>query len=87
MNVGHINDEGVPLDTKVNAGLSTVCGLAARQRVPLAFQGFDYLIENKKGWTLPKLYSSICSISERAEVEGEKGSYEDHLSCLEDLQK
>jgi hypothetical protein len=48
MNVGHINDEGVPLDTKVNAGLSTVCGLAARQRVPLAFQGFDYLIENKK---------------------------------------
>jgi hypothetical protein len=48
MNVGHINDEGVPLDTKVNAGLSTVCGLAAQQRVPLAFQGFDYLIENKK---------------------------------------
>jgi hypothetical protein len=34
-----------------------------------------------------KLYPSIHSISERAEAEGKEGSYEDHLSCLEDLQE
>jgi hypothetical protein len=34
-----------------------------------------------------KLYSSICSISERAEAEGEEDSYKDHLSCLEGLQE
>jgi hypothetical protein len=34
-----------------------------------------------------KLYSSIHSISGRAEAEGEEGNYEDHLSCLEELQE
>jgi hypothetical protein len=29
MNVGQLNDEGVPLDTEVNMRLSRVCGLAA----------------------------------------------------------
>jgi hypothetical protein len=32
MNVGQVNDEGVPLDTVVN---TRVCGLAVRQRVSL----------------------------------------------------
>jgi hypothetical protein len=40
-----------------------------------------------KGRTLWKVYSSIRSIFRRAEIEGEEGSYEDHLSCLEDLQE
>jgi hypothetical protein len=33
MKVGHVNDEGVPLDMDVNTTLSKVCGLAARQRL------------------------------------------------------
>jgi hypothetical protein len=31
-----VNDEGLPLDTRVNTRLSRVCGLAAWQRVSLA---------------------------------------------------
>jgi hypothetical protein len=48
MNVGQVNDEGVPLDTTVNTRLSRVCGLAARQRVSLILQRFDDLAENEK---------------------------------------
>jgi hypothetical protein len=47
MNVGSVNDEGVPLDLKVNTRLSRVCGLAARQKVSLTLQGFDDLTENE----------------------------------------
>jgi hypothetical protein len=83
MNVGQVNDEGVPLDTAVNTRSSRVCGLALWQRVSLTLQGFDELTENEKG-ELFKNYSSIRSISGRAETEGEEGSYEDHLSCLEE---
>jgi hypothetical protein len=36
--------------------------------------------------SVQKHYSSICLISGRAEAEGEEGSYENHLSCLEELQ-
>jgi hypothetical protein len=35
MSVGEVNDEGLPLNTRVNTRLSRVCGLAARQRVSL----------------------------------------------------
>jgi Fe2+ transport system protein B len=35
MNIGQVNDEGVPLDMEVNTRLSRVCGLASRQRVSL----------------------------------------------------
>jgi hypothetical protein len=35
MNVGEVNDEGLPLDPRVNVRLSRVCGLVARQRVSL----------------------------------------------------
>jgi hypothetical protein len=35
MNVGQVNDEGVPLDKEVNTILSRVCGLAAQQRMSL----------------------------------------------------
>jgi hypothetical protein len=48
MNVGRANDEGIPLDMKMNMRLSRVCGLVARQRVWLTLQGFDELIENEK---------------------------------------
>jgi hypothetical protein len=48
MNVGQVNDEGVPLDTEVNTRLSRVYGLVARQRVSLTLQGFNELTENEK---------------------------------------
>jgi hypothetical protein len=47
-NVGQVNDEGVPLDKKINTRLSRVYGLAARQRVSLTLQGFDDLTKNEK---------------------------------------
>jgi hypothetical protein len=39
MNVGQVNDEGVPLDRTVNTRLSRACGIAARQRLSLMLQG------------------------------------------------
>jgi hypothetical protein len=36
MNVGQVNDEGVPFNTEVNMRISRVCGLADQQRVSLA---------------------------------------------------
>jgi hypothetical protein len=48
MSAGKINDEGLPLDMRVNMRLSRVCGLAAQQRVSLTLPGFDELTENEK---------------------------------------
>jgi hypothetical protein len=48
MNVGQVNDEGVPLDTEVNTRLSRVYGLVAQQRVSLTLPGFNELTENEK---------------------------------------
>jgi Fe2+ transport system protein B len=48
MSVDEVNDEGLPLDTRVNTRLSKVCGPAARQRVSLTLQGFDELTKNEK---------------------------------------
>jgi hypothetical protein len=48
MNVGQVNDEGVPLDKEVNTRLSRLCGLAAWQRVSLTLQGFEDLTKNEK---------------------------------------
>jgi hypothetical protein len=48
MSVGEVNDEGLPLDMRVNMKLSRVCGLIARQRVSLTLYGFDELTKNKK---------------------------------------
>jgi hypothetical protein len=48
MSVGEVNDEGIPLDTRVNTRLPGVYDLAARQRVSLTLLGFNELTENKK---------------------------------------
>jgi hypothetical protein len=48
MSIGEVNDEGLPLDMRVNMRLSRVCSLVAQQRVSLTLQGFDELIENEK---------------------------------------
>jgi hypothetical protein len=86
MSVGEVNDEGVPLNTTVNTRLSRVCCLAARQRVSLILQVFDDLTENEKMNSLETLFKHT-SISERVEAEGGEGSYEDHLSCMEEVQE
>jgi hypothetical protein len=83
MSVGQVNDEDVPLDTIVNMRLSRDCGLVVQQRLLLTLQGFDELNKNEKD----ELFKSIHLILKRAEAEGEEGSYEDHLSCLEELQE
>jgi hypothetical protein len=48
MNVGEVNEDGQPLDQHTQMRLSRVCGLAARQRVPLTLEKFEDLTENKK---------------------------------------
>jgi hypothetical protein len=48
MSVGEVNDECLPLDTRVNMIFSVVCGLAARQRVSLTLQGFNESNKNEK---------------------------------------
>jgi L-lactate utilization protein LutC len=48
MSVGEVNDEGLPLDTRVNMRLFRVYGLAAWQRVSLTLQQFNELIENEQ---------------------------------------
>jgi hypothetical protein len=48
ISVGEVNDEGLPLDMRVNMRLSRVCGLASWQRVSLTLQGFDELTKNEK---------------------------------------
>jgi hypothetical protein len=48
MNVGEVNEDGQPLDQHTLMRLSKVCGLAARQRVPLTLEKFEDLTENKK---------------------------------------
>jgi predicted DNA binding CopG/RHH family protein len=48
MSVGEVNDEGLPLDTRVNMRLSKVCALAVWQRVSLTLQGFNELTKNEK---------------------------------------
>jgi hypothetical protein len=47
MSVGEVNDEGLPLNTRVNMRLFRVCGLPAQQRVSLTLQGFDELTKNE----------------------------------------
>jgi hypothetical protein len=48
MSVSEGNDEGLPLDMRVNMRLSRVCSLATQQRVSLTLYGFDELIKNEK---------------------------------------
>jgi hypothetical protein len=72
MNVGQINDEGVPLDTEVNTRLSRVCGLAARQRVSLTLQGFDELIKNEKDELFENSIQAYIQYLEELKQKGKK---------------
>jgi hypothetical protein len=48
MNAGKVNEDGQPLDQRMPMRLSRVCGLAARQRVPLTLEKFQDLTEDEK---------------------------------------
>jgi hypothetical protein len=48
MNASEVNEDGQPLDQRTLTRLSMVCGLAARQRVPLTLEKFKNLTENEK---------------------------------------
>jgi hypothetical protein len=72
MNVGQINDEGVPLDTEVNTRLPRVCGLAARQRVSLTLQGFDELIKNEKDELFENSIQAYIQYLEELKQKGKK---------------
>jgi hypothetical protein len=48
MNAGEVNEDGQPLDQCILTRLSRVCGLTARQRVPLTLKKFDDLTEDEK---------------------------------------
>jgi hypothetical protein len=46
MNIGQVNNEDVPLNTKMNIRLSRVYGLVAQQKVSLTLLGFNDLTKN-----------------------------------------
>jgi hypothetical protein len=72
MSVGEVNDEGLPLDTRVNTRLSRVCGLAARQRVSLTLQGFNELTKNKKDKLFENSIQANFQYLEELKRKGEK---------------
>jgi hypothetical protein len=82
-----VNDDGLPLYTRVNMRLSRVCGLATLQRVSLTLQGFDELTKNEKDELFKNSIQAYVQYPEELKQNGKKGSYEDHLSCLEELQE
>jgi hypothetical protein len=72
MSVGEVNDEGLPLDTRVNMRLSRVCGLAAQQRVSLTLQGFDELTENEKDELFKNSIQAYIQSLEELKQKGKK---------------
>jgi hypothetical protein len=72
MNVVQVNDEDVPLEREVNTILSMVCGLAARQRVPLTLQGFDDLTKNEKDKLFENSIQAYIQYLEELKQKGKK---------------
>jgi hypothetical protein len=72
MNVGQVNDEGVPLDKEVNVRLSKVCGLAARQRVSLTLQGFKDLTKNENDKLFKNSIQTYVQYPEELKQKGKK---------------
>jgi hypothetical protein len=72
MSVGEVNNEAVPLHTIVNMRLSRVCGLAARQRVSLIWQGFDDLTKNEKDELFENSIQAYVQYPEELKQKGKK---------------
>jgi hypothetical protein len=72
MNVGQVNDEGVPLDKEVNTWLSRVYGLAARQKVSLTLQRFKDLTNNEKDELFKNSIQTYVQYLEEMKQKGKK---------------
>jgi hypothetical protein len=72
MSVGEVNDKGLPLDTRVNMRLSSVCGLATWQRVSLTLQGFDELTKNEKDELFKNFIQAYVQYLEELKQKGKK---------------
>jgi hypothetical protein len=72
MSVGEVNDEGLPLNMRVNMRLSKVCCLAVRQRVSLTLQGFDELTKNKKDELFKNSIQAHIQYLEKLKQKGKK---------------
>jgi hypothetical protein len=72
MSVDEVNNEGLPLNTRVNTRLSRVCGLAARQRVSLTLQGFDELTKNEKDELFENSIQAYVQYLEELKQKGKK---------------
>jgi hypothetical protein len=72
LSIGEVNDEGLPLDTRVNTRLPMVCGLATRQRVSLTLQGFDELTENEKDKLFKNSIQAYVQYPEELKQKGKK---------------
>jgi hypothetical protein len=72
VSVGEVNDERLPLNTRVNMRLSRVCGLAIRQRVLLPLQGFDELTKNQKDELFENSIQAYVQYPEELKPKGKK---------------
>jgi hypothetical protein len=72
MSIDEVNNEGLPLDTRVKTRLYRVCGLAAWQRVSLTLQGFDELTENEKDELFENSIQAYVQYSEELKQKGKK---------------
>jgi hypothetical protein len=72
MNVGELNDEGVPLNMTVNTRWSRVCGLAALQRLLLILWGLDDLTENEKDELFENSIQAYVQYLEELKPKGKK---------------
>jgi hypothetical protein len=72
MNVGQVNDEGVPSDTEVNMRLSRVCGLATQQSVSLTLQGFNELTKNETDELFKNSIQAYIQYPEELKQKGKK---------------
>jgi hypothetical protein len=72
ISVGEVNDEGLPLNTRVNTRLFRVCGLAAQERVSLTLQGFDELIKNEKDELFKNSIQAYIQYLEELKQKGKK---------------
>jgi hypothetical protein len=72
ISVGEVNDEGLPLNMRVNTRLFRVCGLAAQERVSLTLQGFDELIKNEKDELFKNSIQAYIQYLEELKQKGKK---------------
>jgi hypothetical protein len=87
MNAGGVNEDMQPLDQRTLTRLSRVCGLAARQRVPLTLDNFEDLTEDEKNEFFVNSIQWYVVYPEELKEKENGGSYEGHLSFVEGLQK